>query len=155
MNFMFSECFSLCLYGSIRNWRHGTTRRSRIRLAAPGRNPEKPPGFRNDPRTGFMARNLLELRSERAESKGGSRDDHDPTQASTQTKIQTVGDHLGGPGRLVGEDPPRPLEVLAQEADRAANRELAGRPQRDPLPDAHRLPVGTTPPQVRPQEHRP
>src|SRR3954467_10548058 len=99
-----------------------------------------------------MAWNLLELRSERAESKGGSHDDQDQTQATTQTQAQTVGDDLGGPGCPGGEDPPDPLEVLPTEADRAADPQLACRPQRYHLPDAHRLPVGTTPPQVRPQE---
>src|SRR5438105_5932521 len=116
---------------------------------------EAMPSQRNYPRTDFMARNLFEIRSERAKPKGGFRHDQNPTQAPTQTEVQTAGDHLGGPRRLVGADTPDPLEVLAQEADRAANRPLPRRPQRDHLPDAHRLPVGTTPPQVRPQEHRP
>ncbi len=102
-----------------------------------------------------MARNLLGLRSERARPKGRSRDDQDQTQAPTPIEIQAVGDDLGDPRRPVGADPPDPQEVLAQEANRAADRELAGRPQRDHLPDAHRLPVGPTAPQVRPQEHRP
>src|SRR3954469_14771807 len=81
--------------------------------------------FRNDPRTDFMARNLLELRSEGAKPKGGSRDDHDQTQTPAQIEGQAVGDHLGSPGRLVREDPPHPPGLRAQEADRPANRQLA------------------------------
>jgi hypothetical protein len=88
-------------------------------------------------------------------AKGGSRYDQDQTQTATETEVQTVGTHLGGPGCPVGADPPHPSRVLAQEADRAAHRQLARRPQWDHLPDAYRLPVGTTPPPVRPQEHRP
>jgi transposase len=72
-----------------------------------------------------MARNLLELRSEGAKPKGGSRDDHDQTQTPAQIEGQAVGDHLGSPGRLVGEDPPHPPGLRAQEADRPANRQLA------------------------------
>jgi hypothetical protein len=53
----------------------------------------------------------------------------------------------------VGEDPSHPLGVLAQEADRAADGQLAGGAQRDNLPHAHRLPVGAAPAQVRPQEY--
>jgi hypothetical protein len=102
-----------------------------------------------------MAWNLLELRSGSATQNGGFRDDQDQTQVPTETEAKSVGNHLGDPGRLVGEGPPHPPGLLAQEADWATDRQLAGRPQRDHLPDAHRLPVGPTPPQVRPQEHRP
>src|SRR5579872_2539810 len=112
-------------------------------------------GLRNYPRTEFMARNLLGLRFEVAEPKGGSRHDQDQTQAPNETEVQTIGDHLGGPRCPVGEDPPYPREVLAQEADGPQDRQLAGRTQWDYLPNAHRLPMGTAPPQVRPQEHRP
>ncbi len=102
-----------------------------------------------------MARNLLELRSESVTRKGGFRDDENQTQVPTETETAALGNHLGGLGRLVGEDPPHPPRILAQEADRPKDRQLARRPQRDHLPDEDRLPVGTTAPQVRPQEHRP
>ena len=102
-----------------------------------------------------MAWNLLELRSGRAKPKGGSWHDQDQTEAATEAEDQTVGNDLGDPRCFVGADPPDPLGVLAQEADRSADRRLARRPQWDHLPDAHRLPVGATPPPVRPQEPRP
>jgi hypothetical protein len=102
-----------------------------------------------------MAWNLLESRSESATRKGGSRDDRDPTRVPTETEATTVGNPPGDPGRLVGESPPHPPGVPAPGADRATDRRLACRPQRDPLPDARRLSVGPTPPRGRPQEHRP
>jgi hypothetical protein len=55
----------------------------------------------------------------------------------------------------VGADLPHPPRVLTQEADRAADRQLARRSQRDHLPDARRPPAGAAPPQVRPQERGP
>jgi hypothetical protein len=109
---------------------------------------------RSCPRTDFMAWNLHELRSG-CVTKGGSRHGDDQAQVPTEIEAQAVGDHLGGPGCPLREDPPHPPRVLAQEADRAADRQLAGGAQRHHLPHAHRLPVGATPPQVRPQEHRP
>jgi hypothetical protein len=88
-------------------------------------------------------------------AQGGSRHDPDQTKPPNQAQTETVGDDLGDPGSLVGEDPPHPLEILAQKADRPPRSQLARRPQWHHLPDAHRLPVGATAPQVRPQEHRP
>jgi hypothetical protein len=123
-------------------------------MAQEGVEPSASLVLKNYPRTESTAWNLLELRSGSV-TKGGSRHGHDQAKAPAEIEAQAVGHYLGDPRCPLGKDPAHPPRVLAQEANRAADRELAGRPQWDHLPDAHRLPVGATAPQVRPQEHRP
>ena len=77
------------------------------------------------------------------------------TMVRRKSRRKPLGDDLGGPRRVVGEDRADPRGVLAQEADRTPRRQLADDAQRHPLPDAERLPVGPTARAVRPQEHGP
>ena len=68
---------------------------------------------------------------------------------------RAAGHDLGDPRRALDEDRADPQGVLAQEGHRPTPRPLAEDAQRDPLPDAERLPMGAAARAVRPQEHRP
>jgi hypothetical protein len=72
-----------------------------------------------------------------------------------ESPSRAAGHHLGSPRRVVAPDRADPPGILAQEAHGSSRRPMEEDAQRDPLPDAERLPVGATARAVRPQEHRP